>query len=622
MGLERLAMVSQGKKSIFETDLFAPVVKATEKILDLTGVPWDGPGHSSASSDESDHAPRRVRVMLCVAADHARALSFAISDGAIPSNEGRGYVLRGILRRALLFAHRVGVREPFLYRVSGEVVELMRQWYPELGGKREQTAMIIKAEEERFLRTLDAGLERWASVLEQHRAAGVIPGEELFRLHDTFGFHIELVKELAAEAKVSLDTAGFEQSMARQRERSRKEWVAGPAAESAGAEVEFVGYTRNDAETELVSFAVLPDGLFEVVLRESPFYAERGGQVGDTGLITGDDFELEVLDTYRRQGVNTCKVKVRRGSIKSGRVRAMIDVERRREIERAHTAAHLLHSALRRTLGDYVKQEGSLVEPGRLRFDFAAFEPLTPEQVQVIEQKVYEQVIADRPVEVLRDTPLEQAQEMGALAFFGDQYGEKVTVVKVGDFSMELCGGTHLRSTGQIGHFRITSETGVAAGVRRIEALVGRAAQQQAGRDRLTLDLLQEKLGVGADALVKKASTPGCGGSPRNWPGSSATNWPPPRTSAASGSWSLTCRVSSQPTCAWSRTACGNYSRSVTSGCSPAKTQHAPATSSLSAPTRSSSCPRAGWPESSVPRLAAVAVAGPTSPRVAASSTS
>ncbi len=506
MGLERLAMVSQGKKSIFETDLFAPVVRATETILG-----WTGQESAEAAEHRAGSAVLEPRVtmttVLHVAADHARALSFAIGDGIFPSNEGRGYVLRGILRRALLFAQRAGVTEPFLYRVSGEVVELMRQWYPELAGKREQAAMIIKAEEERFLRTLQSGLERWQDVLEQHRRDGMIPGAELFKLHDTFGFHIELVKELADEAGVQLDVPGFERAMQEQRERSRKEWSVGSAVEGTIVGTEFVGYDRDEEETELVSFSPLPDGLFEVVLEKSPFYAEMGGQVGDTGRITGDGFELAVLDTYQRQGVSTCKVKVEQGTIRPGPVWARIDAERRREIERAHTATHLLHAALRRTLGDYVKQEGSLVEPGRLRFDFTAFEPLSLEQIGAVEQLVYEQVIADQPVEALRGTPLEQAREMGALAFFGDQYGEKVTVVKVGDFSMELCGGTHLKRTGQIGHFRITSETGVAAGVRRIEALVGRAAHKQAGQDRMTLAILQEKLGAGTDTMVRKVES-------------------------------------------------------------------------------------------------------------------
>ena len=485
MGMERLAMVSQKKKTIFETDLFAPIVKATAKMLNIERT-------------------NENRAMLNVAADHARALTFAIADGVIPSNEARGYVLRSILRRALLFAHRQGVVEPFLYKVSGEVVELMRQWYPEVVAKREQAALIIRSEEERFLRTLDAGLERWQSVLEANKREGLVPGDDLFKLHDTFGFHVELVKELAEEAGVKLDTAGFERAMQGQRARSKKEWSSGPVVKGSSEKTEFVGYDCDEADTEIMSFAQLPDGLYEVVLRKSPFYAEMGGQVGDTGRIIGEGFELEVLGTYSKQSVPACKAKLLRGTIAAGKVFAAVDKERRREIERAHTATHLLHAALRKTLGDYVKQEGSLVEPGRLRFDFAAFEPMKLEQVGAVERLVYAQIVADRHVQALRNTPLDEARAMGALAFFGDQYGERVTVVKVGDFSMELCGGTHLKSTGQIGMFRITSETGVAAGIRRIEALVGKAAFDRVMAERRTIDQLQEKLGVSEDALVKK----------------------------------------------------------------------------------------------------------------------
>jgi alanyl-tRNA synthetase len=495
MGMERLAMVSQKKKTIFETDLFAPIIKATAKMLNLE------------ARGEKREARGAEQQMLCVAADHARALTFAIADGAIPSNDGRGYILRSILRRASLIARRQGVNEPFLYKVSGEVVELMRQWYPEVVAKREQAAMIIKSEEERFLRTLDAGLERWQDVLAAHKRDGLIPGEDLFKLHDTFGFHVELVKELAEDAGVRLDTDGFERAMQEQRDRSRKETfistAAGPAHEGA-ADTEFIGYDCDEADTEILSFARLPDGLYEVVLKQSPFYAEMGGQVGDTGRIIGEGFELEVLGTFTKQGVSTCKAKLVRGEVTTGKVFAAVDKERRREIERAHTATHLLHAALRKTLGDYVKQEGSLVEPGRLRFDFAALEPMTAEQIHTVERMVYEQVVADQQVQAMRDTPIDDARALGALAFFGEQYGEKVTVVKVADFSMELCGGTHLRSTGQIGMFRITSETGVAAGIRRIEALVGKAALERVMAERQTIDELQEKLGVSEDVLVKK----------------------------------------------------------------------------------------------------------------------
>ncbi|OYD15386.1 alanine--tRNA ligase [candidate division WOR-3 bacterium JGI_Cruoil_03_51_56] len=497
MGMERLAQVSQGKRTIFDTDLFAPIVRETSRILGI-------------EPDEHN------RPMFWVAADHARALTFAIADGAIPSNEARGYVLRGILRRALLFAHRQGVRDPFLYRVSGAAVELMRQWYPGLADKREQAALIIKSEEERFLHTLDAGLERWEDVLKKYRSEGVIPGGELFRLHDTFGFHIELVKELAKDENVNLDTEGFKQAMQAQRERSKKAVsIAGGVQAELTVEFssspKFVGYEKDETETELVRFVPIKDKevkgrVYEVCLKDTPFYTEAGGQIGDTGRITGDDFELEVIDSYYKQGLRVCKAKLAKGKIAKGEVVAQIDKERRREIERAHTATHLLHAALRRVVGDYVKQEGSLVEPGRLRFDFAAFKPLTSEQLYQVEKLVYEHVIADQRIKRIENVPLEKAKAMGAMAFFGEQYGEKVTVVKIGDFSKELCAGTHLRSTGEIGMFRIVSETGVAAGIRRIEALVGSAAYNKVTEERQTIERLQESLGVNDKVLVNKVT--------------------------------------------------------------------------------------------------------------------
>ncbi|MCR4424311.1 MAG: alanine--tRNA ligase [candidate division WOR-3 bacterium] len=491
MGLERLAMVSQGKRTIFDTDLFLPLVRATEEIL--------GKGLDAEN-----------RQMFYVAVDHARALTFAITDGAIPSNEGRGYVLRNILRRALLFAFRGGVQEPFLFRVCGAVVELMRQFYPELTAKREQVALIVRAEEERFLRTLAAGLERWEETRIRYQQDGTIPGEELFKLHDTYGFHIELVEELAADAGLKLDRAGFERAMQEQKERSRKATfittgLGGiPVEAGTSSETEFVGYESDETESELVSFVRQEDGSYELVLRRTPFYAEAGGQVGDTGRVVGEGFEFEVQDSYFKHGVRVLRAVLKSGEPKTGVVFAAIDKERRREIERAHTATHLLHAALRRVVGDYVKQEGSLVEPGRLRFDFAAFEPLKLEQINEVERLVYEAVLRDIKVERLVDVPLEEAKRMGALAFFGEQYGERVRVLKIGDFSMELCGGTHLRRTGEVGLLRIVAETGVAAGIRRIEAVVGRQAFERVKRERQTLDQIEEHLGVGEEALFKK----------------------------------------------------------------------------------------------------------------------
>jgi alanyl-tRNA synthetase len=495
MGLERLAQASQNRKTVFDTDLFAPLVAEAGRILGI-------------------EITAENRSAFWVAADHARALTFAITDGAIPSNEARGYVLRGILRRALLFTHRLGVREPFLYRLSGAVVEHMKQFYPELANKREQSGLIIKSEEDRFLRTLEDGLERWNDVLDRHKADGTIPGQDLFKLHDTFGFHIELVKELASDAGVRLDFEGFEAAMQAQRERSQKKTFidqgAGADLDAATARLRFVGHDKDETDTELVEFVPVEDKevegkLFEVYLKDSPFYAEAGGQVGDTGSIKGSGFELEVLGSYYKQGVRVSKAKLVKGEVEKGPVTATVDRERRREIERAHTATHLLHAALRKVVGDYVKQEGSLVEPGRLRFDFAAFEPLTQDQLRKVEEMVYSQVIANSTLERRPDVPFEQAKKMGALAFFGEQYGDKVTVVSIPGFSMELCGGTHLRSTGEIGMFVITSETGVAAGIRRIDALVGRAALDLLTNTRSRLDRVADMFGTSPEALVQKA---------------------------------------------------------------------------------------------------------------------
>jgi len=491
LGMERLAMVSQGVRNVFETDLFVPLIKALATILDLT--PNDG-----------------NRQFFLAAADHARALTFAIADGAIPANESRGYMLRSILRRALLKAWRADIHEPFLYRLSGEVVELMRQWYPELPPKREQAALIIKSEEERFLNTLEEGMARWQELAEKYGPSGKLPGEEAFKLHDTFGFHIELTRELSSDMGLELDLEGFERAMQDQKERSKKTSFMSQGMElrvtGAGYAQQFCGYVRDETETRLMAVHPKEGGTVELELEEMPFYAESGGQVGDTGTVTGPGFELEVLNSYYVGPTRVAEAKKLKGEPKPGeKVKAVVDKARRREIERAHTATHLLHAALRCTLGDYVKQEGSLVEPGRLRFDFVAFEPLTPEQTARVERMVYDRVIDDIQVEALRDLPIEEARKLGALAFFGENYGEKVNVIRVGDFSLEFCGGTHLRRTGEIGLMKITSEAGIAAGIRRIEALVGEQAFAAAGAERRVLDELGAALNVEEKLLPQKA---------------------------------------------------------------------------------------------------------------------
>ncbi|MEO0131384.1 MAG: alanine--tRNA ligase [candidate division WOR-3 bacterium] len=501
MGLERLAMVSQGKRSIFETDLFAPLLRRLTKILDRP-------------------LTLETKVAFYAAVDHARALTFAIGDGALPSNEGRGYVLRSILRRALLFAYKIGITEPFLYRLAGEVITEMRQWYPEYKEKQETIALVIKTEEERFLKTLASGLERFNELIEHYRDTKIIPGIEAFRLHDTFGFHIELSQELAKEADYQIDVLGFEAEMAKQKERSKKVIIDTNQAFTeteeealARAALEFYGYDFTELETNLLLVRKLSDNEYEVLLERTPFYAQGGGQVGDTGRIVGEGFELEITDSYYKAQRRFSKGRLVRGELKEGvylsepiLVKAIVDLERRREIERAHTATHLLHSALRQVLGEFTKQEGSLVEPGRLRFDFRAPAPLTTDQLNKLEELVNRKVLEDLKVEHLRNLPIAEAQKLGALAFFGETYGERVNVIKIGNFSCEFCGGTHLRRTGEIGLFKIVAEEAVAAGIRRITAYVGLKAYLETKRERALLDEALLVLKVPEERLAKRLS--------------------------------------------------------------------------------------------------------------------
>ncbi|MBS4015163.1 MAG: alanine--tRNA ligase [Candidatus Latescibacteria bacterium] len=499
MGMERLCMVSQEKKSIFETDLFVPIIKTLGKIL------------NEPLNDKN-------RLAYYAAADHCRALTFAIGDGAIPSNDGRGYMLRSILRRALLFAYKIGIEEPYLYRLSGEIIAEMRQWYPEYREKQESIALIIKSEEERFLRTISAGLTRWEELADQHKDTKIIPGTEIFKLHDTFGLPVELTQELAQENNYTLDLEGYEKEMAQQKERSRKVVVdvktaITDAMENALAKQseDFVGYESDEIETNLLIAQKLPNNLWNILLENTPFYAEAGGQVGDTGKITGENFELEVVESYYKNKHRWSKAKLIKGELSEGvfietsvSVKAFIDKERRREIERAHTATHLLHAALRSVVGEYVKQEGSLVEPGRFRFDFTCPIALSKEQIQKVEELIYSKIVEDLKVDHLKNIPIEEAKIMGALAFFGEAYEERVNVLRIGNFSRELCGGTHLRRTGEIGMFKITSETSIAAGIRRIEAVIGKLAFQEIKRERLLLDELNQKLEGKDNLLVSK----------------------------------------------------------------------------------------------------------------------
>jgi alanyl-tRNA synthetase len=493
-GLERIAAVLQGEDSNFHTDLFLPLL---DRVAELVGRPYDrGPGGGS------------FRVL----ADHARAVTFLLADGIYPSNEGRGYVLRRILRRAVRHAWLLGKRQPMLAPLTEVVVREMGDAYPEIRAKAKYVADVTRQEEERFLETIEGGLKR----LEELFTAGqkTIPGAEAFRLYDTFGFPIDLTQIIAGERGVSVDLAGFEEALAEQRERSRevhkaaKGLGAGAAAAREGewaviarAEPRFTGYQNTEAETEIVAFRRAGDRT-EIVLADNPFYAEAGGQVSDTGLIEADGWSGTVEGVRKDpqwERVLICRLP---DDFEPGRVTARVDRRRRRDIERNHSATHLVHWALRRHLGTHVRQQGSLVEPARLRFDFSHHGPIEPGMLDAIEREVYDQVLENWTVET-RELPYTEAIKLGAMAFFSEKYGDQVRVVQMGP-SLELCGGTHVRSTGQLGLFQLIGQGGVAAGVRRIEAVTGPEAYARVEREEQLLEQIAESLKAHPDQVLRR----------------------------------------------------------------------------------------------------------------------
>lgn len=490
MGLERMASVLQGVESNFETDLLWPLIAAVEKI---TGRRYDR---------GEEGFPFRV------IADHARSCTFIIADGVLPGNEGRSYVLRRILRRASRFGMALGLEEPFLYRLVPVVAEIMGEAYPEVVEREEEIARIIRQEEERFHSTLHEGMRVLNGILDRAVQEGrqMITGQEAFTLYDTYGFPLDLTEEIATERGLGVDREGFAQAMETQRERARAAREEGKAYElavvlaSALGETSqslFTGYEGLEEEAEVLALVqegqrvkALEEGTQGYVLVDrTPFYPEGGGQVGDQGQILWVGGEASVQDTRRLpDGRILHEVKIRRGTLTTGaRVKLAVDRERRRSTARNHTATHLLHRALRDVLGEHAAQAGSLVAADRLRFDFTHFAPLTAEELKAVEARVNEQILANLPVTTL-ETSLSQAKAMGAIALFGEKYGEQVRVVKIGDYSLELCGGTHVNTTSEIGLFRLTSESGIGSGLRRIEAVTGWAALEVIKRERAELE--------------------------------------------------------------------------------------------------------------------------------------
>ena len=493
-GLERIAAVMQGEDDNFHTDLFLPLI---ERVGELVGASYDRSADNRAS----------YRVL----ADHARAVSFLLADGVYPSNEGRGYVLRRILRRAVRHAWLLGRREPTLAPLTEVVVRQMGEVYPELAAKAGFIREVTETEEHRFLETIEGGLRR----LEELFASGArtIPGDEAFRLYDTFGFPIDLTQIIAGERGVEVDLAGFERSLDEQRERSRaarSQGTSGPAVVVRSrpgtwrsvrrGRQKFVGYDRTESDTDVLAFRQEGPRV-ELVLRENPFYAESGGQVSDVGAVRGPGWDFAV-DAVRKDAKGTVVGGEFAEPFEPTELHAAVDAPRRRETERNHSATHLVHYALRTRLGTHVRQQGSLVQPDRLRFDFSHHGPLEPAVLQAIEDEVNDLVLANDAV-VTREMPYADALALGAMAFFSEKYGDRVRVVQMGP-SIELCGGTHVRTTGQVGPFRFTGQTGVAAGVRRIEAVTGHGALRQVRELEQRLARVAEALKAQPEHLVRR----------------------------------------------------------------------------------------------------------------------
>jgi alanyl-tRNA synthetase len=497
MGLERITAVLQDVHSNYDTDLLRPIIRFVEELIS-----------KRYGADEAHDVSMRV------IADHARATSFLLSDGVLPSNEGRGYVLRRIIRRAARHGKLLGFGEPFFYKVLEAVADDMGGVYAELNASRQFAANVTLHEEERFAYTLETGMRVLARVSAEVRQRGEaqIPGEEVFKLYDTYGFPLDLTEEIVRDQGLALDLTGFERAMDHQREQARAAWKGSgeeavnpvyPTLAKRLGSTRFLGYDTLEAQGRVLAIlkndqlveAAEEGSEVEIVVDQTPFYAEGGGQVGDTGLLVNPHVILEVKDTRRPMH----DLILHRALVKRGRVgvqevlHARVESHRRQAIALNHTGTHILHATLKQVLGDHVKQAGSLVAPDRLRFDFTHFGRLADREVYRVEDLVNERIREDRPVEVVHSA-LHDALQMGAVALFGEKYGDDVRVVKIGDFSMELCGGTHLRSTGEIGLLKVIQISGVAAGVRRIEALTGEAAFAHVRREEAVLNELRELL--------------------------------------------------------------------------------------------------------------------------------
>ncbi|MFL6646529.1 MAG: alanine--tRNA ligase [Sulfurifustaceae bacterium] len=512
MGLERIAAVMQGVHSNYDIDLFQTLIKAASNVIGPRAVQ----GSTNAASAGRAGAAERKSPSLNVIADHIRASAFLITDGVFPSNEGRGYVLRRVIRRAIRHGHKLGATDTFFYKLVPALVSEMGEAYPELREQRETVERTLKLEEERFNETLEQGLK----ILDQDIAqlsGDTISGDTIFKLYDTYGFPVDLTRDIALERGLKLDMAGFEREMEAQRARAR----AASKFEADYSNVisiqgrsEFSGYEREKDQARVTAIyrdlkepvqAIAENEFAAVVLERTPFYAESGGQVGDTGVLRTMAAAFKVEDTKKHpSGAHLHVGRLERGRLKVGDVvEADVDHARRQKIRLNHSATHLLHAALRQVLGRHVMQKGSLVHPDYLRFDFSHPKPVTPDELQRVEDLVNGQVRANHEAET-RVMDLEHAKASGAMALFGEKYEEKVRVLRMSDFSIELCGGTHVRRTGDIGLFKVVSESGVAAGVRRIEAYTGPGAEEWVRSQQEQLDNIARLLKSDRVSVVEK----------------------------------------------------------------------------------------------------------------------
>ena len=504
MGLERLASILQDVPSNFETDLFMPIIKRIEEI---TGKEYE--------------ENQKNKVAMRVIADHVRAITFLISDGVLPSNEGRGYVLRRVIRRAFRYGKDLGLNKPFLYELTGTVVDIMGDAYPEIVSSHLTVANICKAEEERFYKTLDIGYGKLLELVDKARSSGKnkIDGKNIFTLYDTYGFPPDLAKDILEEHGMYYEKGEFDAELEKQRERARSFWKGDEKIKEIekykpleSKKVKFIGYTELEGESEVIGLfdkEKLKEELFEgetgeIVTSITPFYGEAGGQVGDTGIIENENFYAEVFDTQKpTDNIIIHKIKVKKGKIKIGdKVFLRVDKDRRWAIKKNHTTTHLLHKALREILGPHVKQSGSKVAPDILRFDFTHFQSLSINEIEMIEELVNRKIQENLKVNT-EIMSIDEAVKTGAMAIFEEKYGETVRVVSVGDFSKELCGGTHLDYSGEIGLFKILSESSVSAGVRRIEAVTGLEALRRIQNVYSAMADLKMELNTSEDKVVE-----------------------------------------------------------------------------------------------------------------------